>query len=98
MNINYTLNGISFEWDREKAETNLLKHKISFEKACEIFFDPFILTLTNDYINGEERERIIGLTFDWRLLYVAYIWRNDTIRIISARTVTPLERKQYENQ
>ncbi len=74
-----------------REETNLLKHKISFEKACEIFFDPF------DYINAEERERIIGLTFDWRLLYVAYVWRNDTIRIISARTVTLPERKQYEN-
>jgi uncharacterized DUF497 family protein len=42
VDVAYTLHEIRFEWDRRKAETNLRKHKVSFEAACEVFFDPFI--------------------------------------------------------
>jgi uncharacterized DUF497 family protein len=42
VDVAYTLHEIRFEWDRRKAETNLRKHKVPFEAACEVFFDPFI--------------------------------------------------------
>jgi len=31
-----------FEWDPEKAESNLVKHAVSFEEAASVFFDPVI--------------------------------------------------------
>ena len=49
-------------------------------------------------VNGELRETIIGMSENWRLLYVVYVLRGDTIRIISARQVTHSEKRWYENQ
>ena len=98
MDIVYVYNGITFEWDEKKAVLNFNKHNISFEKACETFFDPFLFPLDSDYVEGEERDRLIGLTLDWKLLLVVYLLKEDTIRIISARSTTSPERKQYETR
>jgi hypothetical protein len=35
------MKGIRFTWDETKAQTNLLKHKISFNKAASVFSDYF---------------------------------------------------------
>jgi uncharacterized DUF497 family protein len=35
---------LEFEWDSEKADANLKKHKVSFEEAATIFGDPLSLT------------------------------------------------------
>jgi len=32
--------GLRFEWDREKARTNVKKHGVSFEEALTVFADP----------------------------------------------------------
>ena len=34
----------AFEWDTEKAESNLQKHGVSFDEAATVFFDPLSLT------------------------------------------------------
>jgi uncharacterized DUF497 family protein len=79
-----SLHGQTFEWDAEKAATNLRKHRVSFEKACEVFFDPF-LRLLNASANDERREAVLGLTEDWSLLFVVHVaHQGDTLRIISA--------------
>lgn len=98
MNGKYTLHDITFEWDSHKADDNLRKHGVSFETACEAFFDPFVLWLDDEVVEGEMRETIIGMTVDWRLLYVVYAMRGDTIRLISVRKATRTERKRYEDQ
>ena len=98
MNVRYTLHKIIFEWDSRKAATNLRKHDISFELACEAFFDPFVCYLDDETIEGEVRETIMGLTTTWQLLYVVYVLRDDIIRMISARVTTNIERETYENQ
>jgi len=49
-------------------------------------------------IEGESRDAAIGLSEDWRLLYVVYTLREEKIRIISARVATSMERKLYESQ
>lgn len=98
MNVTYTLHDITFEWDSQKADENLRKHNVSFEIACEAFFDPFVLWLDEEVVEGEVRETIIGMTVNWRLLYIVYVMRDDTIRLISARKVTKAERKRYEDQ
>ncbi len=98
MNVKYTLHNIAFEWDSQKAATNLRKHKVTFELACESFFDPFICYLDDEIVGSELRERIVGLTTTWLLLYIVYVMREDIIRIVSARLVTNEEREIYENQ
>ena len=98
MNAKYTLNGIFFVWDRHKATVNRRKHGITFETACEAFFDPFVHYLDEEEVDRELRETMIGLTADWRLLLVVYVTRDESVKIISARLVTKVEREQYENQ
>ena len=98
MNVKYSLHNVAFEWDSQKAATNLRKHKVTFELACESFFDPFICYLDDEIVGSELRERVVGLTTTWILLYIVYVMRDDIIRIVSARLVTNAEREIYENQ
>ena len=98
MKIQYTLQDVAFEWDRQKAITNFRKHKVKFELAAEAFFDPFVCYLDEHIVGSELRERLVGLTTTWVLLLVVYGIRGDVIRIISARMVTKAEREIYENQ
>lgn len=99
MTVSYSLHDINFEWDSEKAASNLLNHGISFETACEAFFDPFLKVEDAGVDEDEQRDANIGMTVDWRSLYVVFVMREDDIvRIISARKATPEERKRYESE
>ena len=98
MNVKYTLHNVAFEWDSQKAATNLRKHDVSFELACESFFDPFLVRLDDEVADDELRETIVGLSANWQMLYVVYVMRDDIIRIVSARLVTNTERETYEHQ
>jgi hypothetical protein len=42
MRVSRRLRGVQFEWDSDKAKANLVKHAVSFEQACKVFFDPFV--------------------------------------------------------
>jgi len=87
----------NFEWDPEKAAENLAKHGVSFEEAATVFRDALSATGPDpDHSFDEERFITFGLSTTGRLLVVAHTDRDDTIRIISARPVTPSERKIYE--
>ena len=98
MDVIAIIHGQVFAWDPKKASANLRKHNISFERACEVFFDPFV-RLVDASEQGESREAAIGLTEDWALLFVVHvIRREDTIRIISARPAAPSERREYEHE
>ena len=97
MDIHFLFHGQRFVWDSEKASINLSKHGVSFEAACQIFFDPFI-RLEDASTGEEERDAALGLTEDRALLFVVHILREgETIRIISARPATAPERRIYED-
>jgi uncharacterized DUF497 family protein len=49
-----------------------------------------------DHAYDENRFIIIGISSSGNLLMVSHTYRNDNIRIISARKLTRKERKQYE--
>ncbi len=59
MDITYQLQGIPFEWDKNKAEINIRKHGVTFEEAAEVFFDPFYQT-GDASIDEEETRDFIG--------------------------------------
>ena len=99
MNIEFELQGVCFEWDKEKALLNIQNHGIRFEEACEVFLDPFVKYFDSEIVDSETRGKIIGMTENWQVLLVVYTERdNDNFRIVSARRVISKERKQYEKQ
>jgi uncharacterized protein len=101
MNTQYVYQGQLFEWNSDKATTNLQKHGVSFEKACEVFFDPFVFVVDATDQDDEARYAAIGFSGDLNMLYVVHLLREgdglESIRILSARAATSRERDQYEN-
>ncbi len=98
MDVHFDLNGVSFVWDDEKARLNASNHDgITFERAAEVFFDPFI-RLVDASRNDEARDAAIGYDMQYRLLYVVHIVFDDTaIRLISARKATAQERHDHDS-
>jgi uncharacterized DUF497 family protein len=89
---------MQFEWDREKAKKNLIKHNVSFDEAMTVFYDPLSATFDDtDHSIDEERFITIGYSSHGRLLVVSHTERGKTLRIISARRATAHERKRHES-
>lgn len=86
-----------FEWDANKAEDNLRKHRVSFDEACTVFADPLAMLMPDpDHSFGEERHLVLGASATGRLLVVSHAERPPHTRLISARPATRNERQQYE--
>ena len=86
-----------FEWDANKAASNLRKHRVSFDEAVTVFYDPFAATFGDpDYSHDEERLVTIGHSAQDRLLVVCHTERGGAVRVINARRATPRERKRHE--
>jgi len=89
--------GLTFEWDPAKAASNLHKHDVSFEEAATVFEDWLSMTaLDPDHSETEERYITVGMSKRGRLLLVAHTENQTRIRIISARQLTPREKRLYE--
>ncbi|MEI9429021.1 BrnT family toxin [Mesorhizobium sp. Cs1299R1N3] len=90
---------LRFEWDFEKARSNLRKHGVSFETAIRVFTDPFALTEQDRVEDGEYRWQTTGVVEGFLVLLVAHADREedgiDVIRIISARRATTTEKRRY---
>ena len=93
-----------YDWDPEKAATNLVDHKVSFEEARTVFQDPLAMTRPDtDNLEREERWITIGESSRKGLLLVVHthVELDDCviyIRIISARKPNRHERRQYEQE
>ena len=85
-----------FEWDENKNRQNLLKHDIRFETAALVFDDPYSLARPDESCTEEERWTALGAV-GGAVLVVVYTWREDSVRMISARRATAHERKRYED-
>jgi uncharacterized DUF497 family protein len=87
-----------FEWDEQRAISNLQKHGVAFADAVSaVEDDPLALTIPDDF-PGEGRFVTIGTDLLGRTLVVVYVWRGNRARIISARKATPRERRAYEGK
>jgi hypothetical protein len=76
-----------FEWDDEKARSNLEKHGVSFAEAAVHLDDG----------SGTDRMVVVGTSLRDRVLYVVHVERARRDRIISARPASHLERDVYES-
>jgi uncharacterized protein len=87
------------EWDPEKARLNRMKHKVSFEEATTVFYDPLSATFDDaDHSAAEHRLITIGYSSRNRLLVVSHTERGEALRIISVRRATAHERKKHERE
>ena len=97
MDVFSILDGQGFVWDSDKASSNAALHGVRFEQAREALLDP-LARYEDASPRGEARQACIGLTTEYRLLYVVHVIRNtDVLRLISARLADTAERRRYED-
>ena len=89
---------LEFEWDEEKARTNLAKHRVSFLSAAEIFANEILERIDDREDYGEVRWIALGRA-ETEVFRVVYTWCGDRlIRIISAQKASRDERDIYHRQ
>jgi uncharacterized protein len=95
---------LDIEWDPLKAQSNQLKHRVSFVQAASVLLDPLAMTVFDaDHSQAEERWFTLGTASNGQLLAVSHTYESISatqikVRIISAREATRRERLQYENE
>ena len=83
-------------WDPKKAKSNYQKHKIHFSDAESVLYDTMALTIEDQNIDGDKRFVTVGSDSIGRIVVVVYTYRENLIRLISARKATTSERRYYE--
>ncbi len=90
---------IKFDWDKNKATKNLVKHKVSFEEAQSVFDDDNArLIFDPDHSEDEDRFILLGLSYSLKVLVVVHCYKDEEniIRLISARKATKKEAINYK--
>ncbi len=86
---------LEFEWDEDKAATNLAKHGVSFLTAAEVFANEILERIDDREDYGEIRWIALGRV-EAEVFRVVFTWRGDKlIRIISAQKASKDEREIY---
>jgi len=89
---------LEFEWDEDKAGTNLTKHGVSFLTAAEIFTNEIMERIDDREDYGEVRWIALGRV-DTQVYRVVFTWRSkNLIRIISTQKASRDEREIYHRQ
>ncbi|MBN2778949.1 MAG: BrnT family toxin [Bacteroidales bacterium] len=90
------MNFEKFQWDDNKNELNINKHQIDFNDAKKVFEDENILISEDERKKyGETRWQVIGKMYNL-IIFVAFTYRNEEVRIISARRANYREREKYQ--
>jgi len=79
---------MDYQWDANKARSNLQKHGIDFADAVGVFEDEWAFALEEQEVADEPRFVTLGMDFLGRILVVIATYREDDIRLISARAAT----------
>ncbi len=90
---------LKFEWDVNKAKSNIFKHGISFEECKSAFYDENgIFYIDEKHSEKENRYLLIGKNIMNLVVLISYTIRNHRLRIISCRKANKFERKIYEEE
>jgi uncharacterized protein len=106
MYYNQTVAQYQFDWDPAKNLSNLRKHGVSFEEAAQVFRNPLYVSWEDRVQDGEERWQACGKVEGLAMLMVTYTISEElqdgteieVVRIISARSAEPKERRRYEKE
>jgi len=87
---------LKFEYDKNKSQTNELKHGIDFLEAQKLWQDENALIVPANIVDNETRFALISKILG--KCYVAiFTIRDDTYRIISVRRCRKNEEQGYED-
>lgn len=89
-----------FDWDDGNSEKNWVRHRVSRQESEQLFFNrPLVVADDELHSDTERRFFALGRTDADRLLFVVYTLRGKgpLVRVISARDMTPRERREYEH-
>ncbi|MCB1034324.1 MAG: BrnT family toxin [Acidobacteria bacterium] len=87
-----------FDWDDGNAQKNWIRHKVSRGECEQVFFNyPWVVAEDQVHSHGEDRFYGLGQTDQGRALFIVFTIRGDLIRVISARDMTPRERRRYRD-
>ncbi len=84
---------MTFDWNDANI-SHIALHGVRTEEAEQaISHNP--LEIDYQHIDGEDRVRLLGITAHGRLLCVIVTLRYDKIRVVTAYTATPSQRRFY---
>ncbi len=86
---------LEFEWDEDKAATNLAKHGVDFVDAARIFAGYTLESVDHREDYGEVRMIAIGMHAE-QAYVVVFTERNGRIRLISAWKAGRNDRRKYQ--
>ena len=96
--LNKLIRCAGFQWDKDNAEKNWLKHNVTPSVCEQIFFNiPMIVSNYEKHSLEEDRYYVLGKTDKDRGLFIAFTIRGNHIRVISARNMNKKERQVYDN-
>lgn len=89
-------NVTGFDWDEGNRDKNWINHQVSTNECEEVYFNfPLLLHPDPAHSSTEARYFVLGQTNAGRHLFIAFTFRNDKIRVISARDMSKKERIAY---
>ena len=86
---------MDIEFDPDKAEANLRKHRVSFAHAEQVVRDVFAVTIKDPDSTSEQRLITLGMDALGRILVVVHTPRGENTRLISARKASRGEAEKY---
>jgi uncharacterized DUF497 family protein len=84
-----------FQWDEANSSKNWTRHKVTQTEAEQVFLNRPVV-VTDARAGTEARWFAVGRTDGDRLLTVVFTIRGPQLRVISARPMSRLERKSYD--
>jgi uncharacterized protein len=82
-----------FEWDEDKRQRNLAKHKLDFVAVRLVFDGRATITARSDY--PVEARNVTTAMIDGKFYTVVWTWRDEVRRIISFRRARDGEERAY---
>ncbi len=86
-----------FQWDQGNAEKNWIAHRVTQAECEQVLLGAQLLVVQD--VQHSERERryyALGRTEAERRMFIVFTIRGELVRVISARDMSPRERRAYE--
>ena len=88
---------VGFDWDEGNLLKNWERHGVSPSECEQVFFNqPLIASRDIKHSRKEDRFFALGQTDAGRRLFVVFTIRRGLLRVISARDMSPAERREHE--
>jgi uncharacterized DUF497 family protein len=88
-----------FDWDEANLAKNWHKHRVSPWECEQVFFNvPLVVADDLTHSTVEPRYYVLGQTDARRRLFIVFTVRGRRVRVISARDMSPKERRIYHEE